>query len=81
MKFIAILYTKIFFAHVSTDTTKQENLFEEKPMISETTIPIKQNVNVSRAETVNQATKCLKDFTKHLPHRSIDISWMDLQVT
>ena len=52
-----------------TDTTKQENPFEEKPMISEKTIPIKQNVNVSRTETVNQATKCLKDFTKHLPHR------------
>ena len=30
--------------------------FEGKPKISETTRPIKQNMNVSRAETVNQGT-------------------------
>ena len=42
--------------------------FEGKPRNSETTRPIKQNVNVSRAETVNQATKYLIDFTEHIPH-------------
>ena len=45
--------------------------FEVKPRISETTRPIKQNVNVPRAETANQATKYLRDFTKHLPHTVI----------
>ena len=44
--------------------------FEGKPRISETTRPIKQNANVSHAETVNQATKYLRDFTKPLPHTS-----------
>ena len=42
--------------------------FERKPRISEAARPIKQNVHVSRAETVNQATKNLRDFTKHLPY-------------
>ena len=30
-------------------------------------VPIKQNVNVSHAETINQNTKYLRGFTKHLP--------------
>ena len=62
------MYKSRFFTHVLTDTTKQENSFKGKFRISETTRPIKQNVNVSRAETVNQATKYLRDFTKHVPH-------------
>lgn len=30
--------------------------------------PIKQNMNISRAETLNEATKYLGEFTKHLQH-------------
>ena len=57
-----------FFTHALTDIIKQENPFEGKPRISETARPIKQNMNVSRAEPVNQATKYLRGFTKHLRH-------------
>ena len=39
------------------DTTKQENSRRRKPRNSEISRPIKQNVNVSRAEAANQATK------------------------
>ena len=57
-----------FFTHVLTDTTKQENPFKGKPRISKTTRPIKQNMNLSHAETVNQATKYFREFKKHLAH-------------
>ena len=48
------------------DSTKQENPFEGKPTLSDTTRRIKQIVNVSRAEIVTRATKYLRDLTKHL---------------
>ena len=46
----------------------RKTLFEGKPRNSETSRPIKQNVNVSCAEIVNPATKYLRDFTEHIPH-------------
>ena len=35
---------------------------------SKATRPVKQNMNISRAETLNEATKHLGEFTKHLQH-------------
>ena len=64
--FIANFYTKVDF--LLTDTTKQTIPFERKSRISEIKRSIKQDLNVSYAETVNQATKYLRDFTKYLPH-------------
>lgn len=46
----------------------------------ETISSIKQNANVSRAETISLATKYLRDFTKHIPP-TLGISWMDFEVT
>ena len=46
----------------------RKTTFEGKPRIFQTTRSIKQNVHVSRAETVNQPTEYLRDLKKHLPH-------------
>ena len=61
-----LTYKGRFFTHVLTDSIKQENPIEGKPIFSETTRRIKEIVNVSRAEIVNRATKYLRDSTKHL---------------
>ena len=70
MTFIANFYTKVDF--LLTDTTKQTIPFERKSRISEIKRSIKQDLNVSYAETVNQATKYFLAtkyfFTKYLPH-------------
>ena len=63
-----LIYKSRFFTHVLTDTTEQENPFKGKPRISETRRTIKKNVNVSCTETVNQATKYLRDFINILPY-------------
>ena len=46
----------------------RKTLLKKNLEIIETTRPIKKNVNMSCAETENQATKYLRDLTKHLEH-------------
>ena len=70
------MYKSRFFTHVLTDTTKQENPLKRKSRISETTRPIKQNVNVSRAETGNSSYKMLERFYKAL---TTNLRWTDLR--
>ena len=69
MMSIENLYIKVNFLRTcQLIQLNKKSSFKRQPRISETTRPIKQNVNVSRTETVNQATKYLRDYKKYLLH-------------